>query len=165
MQPFKFGNGLFHLTLYRACDYLSMLGLKLIHVSNRGHWGIWLSFNMLSFQSCGMIQHANTHFMFLYNNLGCKELTFPISNNSLIPASLMSRIPWVSQSASAAPSAATSQHPDEQTGAMATLASLACISNHISAAADEGAGQACQTNPPWHTLIRKMGNLLWPTKI
>ena len=28
----------FHLTLYWACDYLSMLGLKLNHVSKRGHW-------------------------------------------------------------------------------------------------------------------------------
>ena len=27
----------FHLTLYRACDYLCMLGLKLNHVSKRGH--------------------------------------------------------------------------------------------------------------------------------
>ena len=27
----------FHPTLYWACDYLSMLGLKLIHVSKRGH--------------------------------------------------------------------------------------------------------------------------------
>ena len=26
----------FHPTLYWACDYLSMLGLKLIHVSKRG---------------------------------------------------------------------------------------------------------------------------------
>ena len=28
----------FHPTLYRACDYLSMLGLKLNHVSKRGPW-------------------------------------------------------------------------------------------------------------------------------
>ena len=28
----------FHLTLYQACDYLSMLGLKLNHVSKRGPW-------------------------------------------------------------------------------------------------------------------------------
>ena len=27
-----------HPTLYWACDYLSMLGLKLNHVSKRGHW-------------------------------------------------------------------------------------------------------------------------------
>ena len=27
----------FHLTLYQACNYLSMLGLKLNHVSKRGH--------------------------------------------------------------------------------------------------------------------------------
>ena len=27
----------FHPTLYQACDYLSMLGLKLNHVSKRGH--------------------------------------------------------------------------------------------------------------------------------
>ena len=32
--PLKFGMGkLFRPTLYRAYDYLSMLGLKLIHVS------------------------------------------------------------------------------------------------------------------------------------
>ena len=28
----------FHPTLYRACNYLSILGLKLIHVLKRGHW-------------------------------------------------------------------------------------------------------------------------------
>ena len=28
----------FHLTLYWACDYLSILGLKLNHVSERGPW-------------------------------------------------------------------------------------------------------------------------------
>ena len=28
----------FHLTLCQVCDYLSMLGLKLNHVSKRGHW-------------------------------------------------------------------------------------------------------------------------------
>ena len=27
----------FHPTFYQACDYLSMLGLKLNHVSKRGH--------------------------------------------------------------------------------------------------------------------------------
>ena len=31
----------FHLTLYWVCDYLSMLGLKLIHVSKSSHW--WLT--------------------------------------------------------------------------------------------------------------------------
>ena len=29
---------LFHPVLYNGCNYLSMLGLKLIHVSKRGHW-------------------------------------------------------------------------------------------------------------------------------
>ena len=29
---------LFHPTHYNGCNYLSMLGLKLIHVSKRGHW-------------------------------------------------------------------------------------------------------------------------------
>ena len=28
----------FHPTLYTGCDYISMQGLKLIHVSKRGHW-------------------------------------------------------------------------------------------------------------------------------
>ena len=28
----------FHPTFYQACNYLSMLGLKLNHVSKRGHW-------------------------------------------------------------------------------------------------------------------------------
>ena len=32
---------LFHRTLYQACDYLSMLGLKLNHVSKRGHRGTY----------------------------------------------------------------------------------------------------------------------------
>ena len=31
-------NKLFHPTLYQAWTYLSMLGLKLKHVSKRGHW-------------------------------------------------------------------------------------------------------------------------------
>ena len=30
----------FHLTLYQACDYLSMLGLKLNHASERGPWSL-----------------------------------------------------------------------------------------------------------------------------
>ena len=30
---------LFHPTLYNGCNYLSMLGLKVNHVSKRGHWG------------------------------------------------------------------------------------------------------------------------------
>ena len=29
---------LFHPTLYKACDYLSMLGLKFNHVSKGGRW-------------------------------------------------------------------------------------------------------------------------------
>ena len=36
VQPLKFENGLFRPTLHRACDYLSMLGLKLFHVSKMG---------------------------------------------------------------------------------------------------------------------------------
>ena len=36
VQPLKFGNGyIISPTLYWACDYLSMLGLKLIHASQR----------------------------------------------------------------------------------------------------------------------------------
>ena len=43
--PLKFGNGLdklFHSALYNGCNvsYLSMLGLKLIHVSKKGPWWI-----------------------------------------------------------------------------------------------------------------------------
>ena len=34
--PFPNFNGCVHLTLYNGCHYLSMLGLKLIHVSKRG---------------------------------------------------------------------------------------------------------------------------------
>ena len=35
----KFGMGkLFHPTLYNGCNYLSILGLKLNHVSKRGYW-------------------------------------------------------------------------------------------------------------------------------
>ena len=39
--PFPNFNGCryFHITLYNVCNYFSMLGLKLIHVSKRGHWG------------------------------------------------------------------------------------------------------------------------------
>ena len=36
VAPFKFGNGYnknFHPTIYNGCNYLSMPGLKLIHVS------------------------------------------------------------------------------------------------------------------------------------
>ena len=29
----------FHCTIYIGCNYLSMLGLKLIHVSKRSSWG------------------------------------------------------------------------------------------------------------------------------
>ena len=37
VPPFKFGNELvIHPTHYWACDYLSMMGLKLIHVNKRG---------------------------------------------------------------------------------------------------------------------------------
>ena len=37
VQPLKFGNGyVISSTLYQACDYLSMLVLKLNHVSRRG---------------------------------------------------------------------------------------------------------------------------------
>ena len=39
MQPLKFRNGKeFHPTIYNGCNYLSILGLKSIHVSKRGHW-------------------------------------------------------------------------------------------------------------------------------
>ena len=31
----------FHPTFFWACDYWSMLGLKLDHVSKRGHWDNW----------------------------------------------------------------------------------------------------------------------------
>ena len=31
-------DNLFHLALYQACDYLSMIGLKFNHVSRRGPW-------------------------------------------------------------------------------------------------------------------------------
>ena len=38
VAPLKFGNGkLFHPTHYWTCDYISMLGLKLNHISKRGH--------------------------------------------------------------------------------------------------------------------------------
>ena len=37
VQPLKFGNGyVIHSIFYKACDYLSMLGFKLNHVSKRG---------------------------------------------------------------------------------------------------------------------------------
>ena len=39
MKPLKFRNGYVILSpIYWACDYLSMLKLKLIHVSKRGYW-------------------------------------------------------------------------------------------------------------------------------
>ena len=38
VAPLKFRNGwVISPTLYQACNYLSMLGLKLNHVSKRGH--------------------------------------------------------------------------------------------------------------------------------
>ena len=49
---------LFHPTLYQACNYLSMLGLKLNHVSKRGHWSCatsW-SFARLPYMSLPMGQ-------------------------------------------------------------------------------------------------------------
>ena len=40
----------FHLTHYNGCNYLSILGLKLIHVSKWGHWtGLCLVFNYMVF--------------------------------------------------------------------------------------------------------------------
>ena len=41
----------FHPTCYNGCNYLSMLGLKLIHVSKRGHW------YLLSYQICGSTEY------------------------------------------------------------------------------------------------------------
>ena len=38
VQLWKFGNWKLHPTLSWACDYVSMLGLKLNHVSKRGYW-------------------------------------------------------------------------------------------------------------------------------
>ena len=39
VAPLKFRNvWIIHFTLYNGCDYLSMLVLKLIHVSKRGYW-------------------------------------------------------------------------------------------------------------------------------
>ena len=41
VQQLKFGmDKWFDPTLYWACDYLSMLGLKSTHISKRGAWGI-----------------------------------------------------------------------------------------------------------------------------
>ena len=37
--PLKFGTRSVHPTLFWVSDYLSMLGLKLIHVSNMGTFG------------------------------------------------------------------------------------------------------------------------------
>ena len=50
----------FHYTIYWACDYLSMLGLKFIHVSKRGYWFLYLSKVLLQYLSEPMITwHAN----------------------------------------------------------------------------------------------------------
>ena len=39
VQPLKFGmDKQFHPTLYNGCNYLSMLGIKLNHASERGPW-------------------------------------------------------------------------------------------------------------------------------
>ena len=39
VQPVKFWEWvIFYITFYWTCDYLSMLGLKLIHTSERGPW-------------------------------------------------------------------------------------------------------------------------------
>ena len=39
MQPLKFGmDKQFHTTLYNGCHYSSTLGLKLIHVVEKGYW-------------------------------------------------------------------------------------------------------------------------------
>ena len=41
----------FHPILYNGCDYISMLGLKLNHVSKRGHiWRQWRSDNSMPLQ-------------------------------------------------------------------------------------------------------------------
>ena len=38
VQPLKFGNVISSHTEYRACNYMSMLELKLNSISKRGHW-------------------------------------------------------------------------------------------------------------------------------
>ena len=58
----------FHPTLYWVCDNLSMLGLKLNHVSKRGPWKTGL--NMFIFHS----QHMN-HGCWLRNYLGSQGIS------------------------------------------------------------------------------------------
>ena len=58
----------FHPTLFWACDYLSMLGLKLIHVSKRGH-----SYSYSSETSCEVI---------LVTELTCKRVNKIINNGT-----------------------------------------------------------------------------------
>ena len=43
----------FHPALFWACNYLSMLGLKLNHVSKRGHWSKW---TFGATQDCGIFE-------------------------------------------------------------------------------------------------------------
>ena len=45
---------LFHTTLYWTCDYLSMLGLKLIHVSERGSWS-WYHYRFIKWNYKGTV--------------------------------------------------------------------------------------------------------------
>ena len=54
-----------HLTLYQACNYLSMLRLKLNHVSKRGHWKLttlhYWHYENISFFPGGKIVHTSLH--------------------------------------------------------------------------------------------------------
>ena len=69
VAPLKFGNGYqFHPMLYDGCNYSSMLGLKLIHVSKRDPCSIPMDYH---------IQHS-TGLWFCHNTL-CE--TFPVSTH------------------------------------------------------------------------------------
>ena len=56
MQPLKFRNGLVissHTSWW--CNYLSMLGLKLIHITKRGHWKLWYGWATICLKIMGVI--------------------------------------------------------------------------------------------------------------
>ena len=63
----------FHPTFYNGCDYLSLLGLKLNHVSKRGHWGSWYKRNKTThIKTC-------TYFMVIYCIRVYDRYTYPHS--------------------------------------------------------------------------------------
>ena len=74
----------FHPTLYQVCEYLSMLGLKLIHVSKRGQWSY-----ASSLQDLGTSEGESYHLLWLWLQNKQVPFTYVMVSWTLIPPVLM----------------------------------------------------------------------------